>query len=55
MYNCMPVVWPDRVLVRRNVVQVKRVGGYTRQAKAGGAPFTEEPEQYEEDHSKETE
>ena len=39
----MPVVWPDGVLGGRNVVQSKRVCEATRQAKAGGAPFTEEP------------
>ena len=39
----MTVVWPDGVLGGRNVVQSKRVCGATRQAKAGGAPFTEEP------------
>ena len=37
------IVWPDGVLGGRNVVQSQRVGGYTHQAKAGGAPFTEEP------------
>ena len=25
------------------MVQSRKVGGYTRQARAGGAPFTEEP------------
>ena len=39
----MPVVWPDGVLGGRNVVQSKRVCGATRQANAGGAPFTKEP------------
>ena len=39
----MPVVWPDGVLGGRNVVQSKRVCGDTRQAKAGGTPFREEP------------
>ena len=38
----MPVVWPDGVFGGRNVIQSKRVGGYTRQAKAVDVPFTEE-------------
>ena len=41
----MPVVWPDVVLVGRNVVQSKRVDGAKCQARAEDTPFTctEEP------------